>query len=132
MTPEFVSVDDVLDLHAWVLDRYGGGAGIRDRGLLESAVAQPASSFGGEFVHGDLFAMAAAYLFHIVRNHPFVDGNKRAGLMAALVFLDLNGVSLLEHSEALYDLTIAVAEGRCDKAGIARELRRLLLLSDEP
>jgi death-on-curing protein len=74
--------------------------------------------------------MAAAYLFHIVKNHPFVDGNKRAGLMAALVFLHLNGVSLLEHNESLYDLTIAVAEGRYDKEKIARSLRSLLSSPD--
>jgi death-on-curing protein len=124
--PELVSVEDVIDIHAGSLRRYGGAPGIRDRGLLESAVAQPYASFGGELIRDDLFAMAAAYLFHIVKNHPFVDGNKRAGLLTALVFLDLNGVSLVERSESLYDLTVAVAEGHCDTDGIARTLRSLL------
>ncbi len=93
---EFLTVEVVLALHQRQLDRFGGGAGLRDRGLLESAIAQPQASFGGTFAHDGLFAMAAAYLFHIVSNHPFVDGNKRAGLLAAQVFLDVNGVTL-EH-----------------------------------
>jgi death-on-curing protein len=122
---EFLSVNDVLELHALQLERYGGSAGIRDLGLLESAVAQPEASFGGEYLHEDLFAMAAAYLYHIVRNHPFVDGNKRAGLLAALVFLDLNGISIERESDRLYDLTIAVAEGRLEKPEIASQLRQI-------
>ena len=83
--PEFLDVDDVLELHSAQLERYGGASGLRDRGLLESAVAQPQSSFAGQFAHEGLYEMAAAYLFHICRNHPFVDGNKRAGLLAAVV-----------------------------------------------
>jgi death-on-curing protein len=85
--PEFLTVEDVLELHARSLDRFGGGEGIRDRGLLESAVAAPQAGFGGQFAHSDLYEMAAAYAFHIAQNQPFVDGNKRAGLGAALVFL---------------------------------------------
>jgi len=69
--------------------------------------------------------MAAAYLFHIVSNHPFVDGNKRAGLLAALVFLDVNGIALEHDSEAFYDLTMGVAEGHIDKATVAGELERI-------
>ena len=94
-------------------------------GLLESAVAQPQASFGGAYAHDGLFEMAAAYLFHIVRNHPFVDGNKRAGLLAAVVFLDLNGISIAHSSEALYELTMGVAVGRVEKAAIAAELERI-------
>ena len=122
---EFLSVEEVLDIHAAQLERYGGGGGLRDRGLLESAVAQPQATFDGAFVHEDLFAMAAAYLFHIVSNHPFVDGNKRAGLLAALVFLDLNGVAIEHGSTALYDLTVAVAHGGARKVEVAAELRRI-------
>lgn len=69
--------------------------------------------------------MAAAYLFHIVSNHPFVDGNKRAGLLAAQVFLDVNGVTLEHDSEAFYALTMGVAEGRIDKSAVAAELERI-------
>ncbi len=123
--PEFLDVEDVIEIHATQLEVYGGSAGLRDRGLLESAVAQPQASFGGEFAHGGLFAMAAAYLFHIVSNHPFMDGNKRAGMLAAMVFLDLNGISIDRPSEALYELTMGVAEGRIEKAAVAVELERI-------
>lgn len=121
----FLDVDDVIELHASQLELFGGGAGLRDQGLLESAVAQPQASFGGHLAHDGLFAMAAAYLFHLVSNHPFVDGNKRIGLLAALVFLDLNGVSIAHPTEALYELTMGVAEGRIDKASVAAELERI-------
>ena len=123
--PLFLDVDDVLELHATQLEAYGGSEGLRDRGLLESAVAQPQSWFGGEFTHDGLFAMASAYLFHIARNHPFVDGNKRAGLLAAVVFLDINGISIDHPSDALYELTMGVAEGRIDKRAVATELERI-------
>ncbi|QRK08586.1 type II toxin-antitoxin system death-on-curing family toxin [Archangium violaceum] len=123
--PEFLDVEDVIEIHATQLEVYGGAAGLRDRGLLESAVAQPQASLGGEFAHGGLFEMAAAYLFHIVSNHPFVDGNKRTGVLAAVVFLDVNGISIDHPSEALYELTMGVAEGRIEKAAVAVELERI-------
>jgi len=115
----------VIELHATQLEIYGGSAGLRDRGLLESAVAQPQTSFGGEFSHDGHFAMAAAYLFHIVSNHAFVDGNKRAGMLSAVVFLDVNGISIDHPSEALYELTMGVAEARIDKPAVAAELERI-------
>ncbi len=90
-------------------------------------MAQPQTWLGGGFAHEAPFAMAAAYLFHIVRNHPFVDGNKRAGMLAAVVFLDLNGISLDQPTDALYELTMGVAEGRLDKAAVAAELRRIAM-----
>ncbi len=91
---DFLQIQDVLLLHGDQVDRYGGEHGVRDLALLESAVAQPQATFGGEFLHKDLFEMAAAYLFHIVQNHPLVDGNKRTGLVTALTFLDFNGVQI--------------------------------------
>jgi len=123
--PDFLNLEDVLELHALQLARYGGAAGVRDRGLLESAVAQPQTTFDGAFVHRGLFAMGAAYLFHIVQNHPFVDGNKRTGLLAALVFLEHNGISIAQSSPALYDLTLGVAEGRITKVEATEALRRI-------
>ena len=123
--PIFLTVEHVLMLHQRQLDRFGGGEGIRDRGLLESAVAQPQASVGGAFAHEGIFKMAAAYLFHLVSNHAFVDGNKRVGLLSCLTLLHLNGVHLLRESEALYQLTLSVAEGRVDKAAIAVELERI-------
>ncbi len=88
-------------------------------------MAQPQTSFDAEFMHDGLFAMAAAYLFHIVQNHPFVDRNKRTGTLATVVFLDINGICLDHPSESLYELTVGVAEGRIDKPAIAAELARI-------
>lgn len=85
---DFLTLDDVQFIHRDQTTRYGGDPGIRDRNLLDSALAQPRASFGAEFLHAFPFEMAAAYLYHIVRNHPFLDGNKRTGAVAALVFLD--------------------------------------------
>jgi death-on-curing protein len=126
MTPTFLDVDDVVRLHADQVAAFGGSDGVRDPDLLASAVAQPSATFGGAFLHQDLSAMAAAYLFHIVMNHPFIDGNKRAGLAAAVVFLDLNG-TLLDASatDSLYALTMAVAEGRMGKAELVEAFRGL-------
>lgn len=88
--PEFLTVDDVIDLHRDQIEQYGGDPGIRDRGLIEAAVAMPQQSFGGQFLHVDLFEMAAAYAFHLAESQAFLDGNKRVGLAAAYVFLELN------------------------------------------
>lgn len=120
---DFLSTEDVLSLHADQVDLYGGEHGVRDLGLLDSAVAQPQASFGGEHLHKDLFEMAAAYLYHLVQNHPFLDGNKRTGAVAALVFLDLNGIQIDAPKGSLYDLTMAVATGRAGKAEIAEFFR---------
>ena len=122
MNPEFLDVDDVLELHSTLIVEHGGSDGIRDRGLLESAVAQPMASFGGEFLHQDLFEMAAALLVSLVGNHPFVDGNKRTGLAAMLMFLELNEYSV-DESHALVDITLAVASGSMSKAQVAQLLR---------
>jgi death-on-curing protein len=122
--PAFLALDEVLALHADQLRRYGGSSGVRDRGLLESALAAPRATFGGDLLHGSIPEMAAAYLFHLVRNHPFLDGNKRTGLMAALVFLELNGLSLEVDPDALYALVMGVASGETSKAEIAVFIQR--------
>ena len=122
--PLFLTLDEVLAIHADQIRRYGGQTGLRDLGLLQSALGMPETTFEGEFLHGTLFEMAAAYLFHIARNHPFVDGNKRTGLMCALVFLGLNGWRLEAESEALYELVDGVAPGSADKADVAVFLRQ--------
>ena len=123
--PEFLTVEDVLQIHDEQLSAYGGATGIRDQALLESAVAMPQASFGAAYLHEDLPHMAAAYAFHIAQNQPFLDGNKRTGLVAALVFLDLNGVTVLDPQERLYDTMIAIAERQMDKDGLAELLRDL-------
>ncbi|MCL4195502.1 MAG: type II toxin-antitoxin system death-on-curing family toxin [Thermoguttaceae bacterium] len=120
---DFLSTEDVLSLHADQVDLYGGEHGVRDLGLLDSAVAQPQASFGGEHLHKDLFEMAAAYLYHLVQNHPFLDGNKRTGAVAAMVFLDLNGIEIDAPKGSLYDLAMAVATGQAGKAEIAKFFR---------
>jgi death-on-curing protein len=102
---------------------YGGSDGVRDVGLLQSAMAQPEASFGGQFLHADVFEMAAAYLFHIVQNHPFVDGNKRVGLEAALLFLEINGQSIDTDDDALIDLVLQTAQGQTTKQQIAAFFR---------
>lgn len=115
----FLTLDEVLALHADLIERYGGRPGIRDIGLLQSALAVPAATFEGRLLHGSLSEMAAAYLFHLVRNHPFVDGNKRVGLMALLVFLGLNSRSLDADREELESLVRDVAAGQTGKAEVA-------------
>ena len=113
--PLFLLVDEVLELQARLLAEHGGQQGVRDRGLLESAVATPQASFGGDFLHEDIFAMAAAYAFHLASNHPFIDGNKRIALAAAATFLAVNGYEITADDEALYQSMIAVASGNLDK-----------------
>ena len=125
--PLFLSVEDVLALHGDQLRLFGGSAGVRDRGALESAVATPRATFDNEFLHEDLFHMAAAYAFHIAENQPFVDGNKRTGLNAALVFLDVNGWVVQDPDMRLYDAMIALSSRTLDKDGLARILRDLAL-----
>lgn len=121
--PEFLTVEDVLAIYQRQMQRYGGLDGVRDLGLLESAVGMPQAMFGGEYLHRDLFAMAAAYAFHIAQNQPFLDGNKRTGLLSALVFLDINGVQVHEAAHEFYDAMIAVAVGQLSKEGLADLLR---------
>lgn len=125
MNPQFLGVEDVLAIHERELERFGGHSGVRDPGLLDSALAQPMAGFGGEFLHEDLHAMAAAYLFHIVKNHPFLDGNKRTGLITAITFLTINGLPIEQPSPRLYEATMAVAEGTLDKSGLTALLREL-------
>ena len=123
MSLVFLTLPQVLALHADQLSRYGGSAGIRDSGLLESAIAMPQQTMFGDYLHRDVFEMAAAYLFHLVQNHPFVDGNKRAGAVAALVFLELNGWSLRADNEDLEQTVLAVASGQLEKPVLSTLLR---------
>ncbi len=115
----FLTLDEVLALHTDQINRYGGRPGVRALDLLQSAVAVPAVTFGGVFLHEGLHEMAAAYLFHLVRNHPFVDGNKRTGLITMLAFLGLNGLRLDAALEELADLVTGVADGHTSKAEVA-------------
>jgi death on curing protein len=123
--PVFLNLDQVLYIHKEQIRRLGGSLGIRDQGLLQSALAMPEAQFGGQFLHRDLFEMAAAYVFHIALNHPFVDGNKRVGAMAADVFLELNGFSLPPSKETQYqELVLEIAQGKVEKPEIAAFFRK--------
>lgn len=118
MNPLFLALDEVLGLHAEQIRLFGGSSGIRDVGLLQPAMGSVEATFGGAFLHETIFAMAAAYLYGICRNHPFIDGNKRTAVGAALTFLEMNGVEVDADEDAFYDLVIRVAEGRVSKASV--------------
>jgi death on curing protein len=120
----FLTLDEVLALHADQIERYGGRAGIRDIALLQSALGVPRATFEGRFLHGSLHEMAAAYLFHLVGDHPFIDGNKRTGLVALLAFLGLNSHWLDADPGELEKLVRSVAAGKTTKAEVAVFVQR--------
>src|SRR5712692_936925 len=124
MTPRFLTLEEVIEIQADQIERYGGSPGLRDAGLLQSAFAMPKSGFGEHYLHADLFEMAAAYLFHIVQNHPFIDGNKRVGALAAFTFLKLNGLTLTAKDTEFESIILSVAQGKMGKAGVAEFLRK--------
>jgi len=120
MEPVFLSLDEVLEIHAQQIERYGGSPGLRDVAGLESAVATPQASFDGEFLHTSIPAMAAAYLFHLCQNHAFVDGNKRAGANAAITFLLMNDWEPSFDEEELVEVVLSVASGKLSKAQLTQ------------
>ncbi|MCL2743709.1 MAG: type II toxin-antitoxin system death-on-curing family toxin [Planctomycetaceae bacterium] len=122
--PHFLPLQRVLQIHESQIKLFGGSTGIRDLGLLESALAMPQASFGGAYLHSGSFAMAAAYLFHIVSNHPFLDGNKRTGTAVALFFLTLNGIEHDFDIDVLTSLVLSVACGEIGKDKIAAFFRK--------
>lgn len=115
LEPLFLSVENVLSIHARMISEFGGMPGVADQGLLESAVSMPTAGFAGEFLHESLPAMAAAYLFHVCKNHPFFDGNKRVAVVAAELFLNINGMRLDVLNEELKELCLGVAAGEISK-----------------
>lgn len=130
MTPEaddplFLTVEEVLMLHEDQLRLFGGAGGVRDSNALESAVMTAAATYDGVFLHEDLFHMAAAYAYHIAENQPFVDGNKRTALNAALVFLDINGWIVTDPEMLLYEAMIQISSRSLDKRGLGALLRQL-------
>jgi len=119
----FLTLDEVLAIHADQIERYGGSLGIRDSGLLNSALAMPEATYAGEELHSTLFEKAAAYLFHLVKNHPFIDGNKRIGLAVSLAFLAMNDVIIDATDHELVALVLGTAEGSRSKSDLAVFLR---------
>jgi death-on-curing protein len=124
--PLFLTLDEVLQLHAESLQHFGGDDGIRDMGLIESAIAMPQQGFAGQYLHPDLAAMAAAYLFHLASNHGFVDGNKRVGARAAYVFLALNGCEVDFPLDQTEQLVLGVAKGEITKEQVTTFIRDLI------
>lgn len=114
-----------MGIHTDQIKLYGGSQGVRDIHLLQSALAQPEASFGGQWLHEDLFEMASAYAFHICQNHPFLDGNKRTALATALLFLEVNGTSLRDPKQKLLGAMLGISSGRLDKQEFAGILRKL-------
>ena len=113
-----LSKNQVTALHSALIREFGGIDGIRDEGLLESALAAPFQTFGGEPVYPSLQAKAAQLGFGLIRNHPFVDGNKRIGAHTMLVFLAVNGIELRYEQQELIDIVLSVAAGQIDRQGL--------------
>lgn len=119
----FLTLPEILKIHNDQIKRYGGEAGVRDLNLLKSAAATPAVSFSGEYLHSDIIEMAAAYLFHFVKNHPFIDGNKRTAVVCAMVFLALNDVKISIPEEKLFNAVHGVISAQITKSGLAEIFR---------
>ena len=123
--PLFLTLSEVVEIHKNQIDLYGGQLGVRDLSLVQSAIAQPQVSFGGERLHPTLLDMASAYAFHVCENHPFFDGNKRTALAACLVFLELNGISIRDRKEHLLEAMLKMAMGKMKKSEFAYLLQSL-------
>jgi len=120
----FLSYQEILEIHEVQLEVFGGLYGVRDKGLLESAIMMPMSGIGKNYFHDDLYKMAAAYLYHIIKNHAFVDGNKRTAVVASITFLKSNGVEIFISQEDLFNLAIGVATSIIKKEEIAEFFRK--------
>lgn len=116
--PIFLTTSHAVRIHERLIAEFGGDTGIRDGGLLESAVAMPRATFDGAYLHGDLPGMAAAYHYHLSQNHPFVDGNKRVALATAIVFLRMNGMEIAASGKDVEALSVGLAEGSVDKSAV--------------
>ena len=126
MPPRFLSLRLVLSIHRDQIEAFGGRGGIRDAGLLSSALEQPSATYEGRLLHPTIEDQAAAYLFHLVANHPFVDGNKRVAFAAMDTFLRLNGYRLKLSDEEVYELVVAVARSERSKQEVAGVVRARL------
>jgi death-on-curing protein len=123
MAVSFIPDGLILTIHADLLERYGGRPGLRDPHLLESALAQAKMTAGGKYLHRTLFQKAAAYGFHVCKNHPFVDGNKRVAFVLMEMFLQMNGWGMVASEEEAYSMMMALASGQLSKAELASWLR---------
>ena len=124
--PIHLTVERVQEIHQLTIDRFGGSDGIRDYSLLESAVSAPQATFGGESLFKDMIEIAAAYLFYLCRNHPFIDGNKRVALGACIVFLRINGFKPKPDGPEWESLTLDIAASRLNREQTTERLRELV------
>ncbi|MBN2317916.1 MAG: type II toxin-antitoxin system death-on-curing family toxin [Acidobacteria bacterium] len=128
----FLTMEDVLALHDELIQRYGGSSGLRDAGLLEAALAMPQAGFGGQYFHEFPHEMGAAYLFHLVRNHAFTDGNKRVALACAILFFKINRVTYTIKEDEAVKITYAAASGQMNKSDVTEFFRRHLKIYQSP
>lgn len=126
LNPRFLELSEILLIHDVQIARFGGMPGIRDRGLLESALAQPKATFGGELLHPTIHEQAIAYLYHMAKNHPFIDGNKRTAFAAMDVFLRVNGYVLKLTDTQIYNLVLQVVQGALSKEELANYLAQVV------
>jgi death-on-curing protein len=119
MKIRFLSLSEIILIHENQIDLYGGSHGTRDINLLSSAIAMPEAQFSGQYLHKDIYEMAAAYIYHISQNHPFIDGNKRTALATGLIFLDINNLEIDDPNEELYAMMINIASRKIKKDGIS-------------
>ena len=123
--PLFLTLAEVVEIHSNQIQFYGGIHGVRDIHLLQSALAQPEASFGGVWLHKNIFEMAAAYAFHLSQNHPFLDGNKRTALVSALLFLEMNGIPIEDPKGMLYSAMLKLSDGKQEKEEFSKILKQL-------
>jgi death-on-curing protein len=119
----YLDITQVLAIHYEVTEQVGGAEGVRDLRLLDSAIARPQASYGGDDLYPDIFSKAAALVHSLISNHPFIDGNKRTGYMAMRLFLNLNGYDLKASLDERYNLLIKIAEKMKDEESITRWLK---------
>ena len=127
LNPKFVDIQQAIAIHDFLIEKYGGSLGLRDEGLLESALAQPQASFFGELLHPTIAEQAAVYLFHLCKNHPFIDGNKRAAFGVMVAFVAVNNYRLNLSNDQLYNLVLDVAASKIDKPQLIEVIRQNLI-----
>lgn len=115
----YVAVDQVLEIHAVMIEKFGGLAGVRDKNLLFSALEAPKAAFGGVDLYPSIFEKAATYAYHLIRNHPFSDGNKRTAYFVVLLFLEANEIISPCKKTDLEAIIVATAEGKVSKEQLA-------------
>ena len=122
---DFLEVEDIIIVHRNQIELYGGSFGVRDLGLLDSAVNAVQASFDGDYMHKTPYERASAYIYYIAQNHPFMDGNKRTALAVGLVYPDMSGIEIDDPNEELYEMMIEVSTGNSSKEKVSEILKRL-------